>query len=204
MSYSNDTAVQRSLSSWDRLVQTFLKLKPGADVDFLAQQFNEKYSRTSGVTYLVSLRPFVNMHLYTDTGEPKGLKTVRMFQCIALIIFVIVCINYVNLVTARATKRHREIGLKKVVGAKKWQLFLQLISEAVALFVIAIVVALLLNFALLPLYNQLSGKEITFRLFNINVLWGLFHDAVGCCYFSGSLSGIPAGIVQTGKCCTSL
>ena len=147
---------------------SFIKVKPDTDVALIAQQITElQTSQRAFRTF--SLQPLVNLHLYNLQGEPTGMKTVRLFQWIALIILVIACINYVNLVTARASKRHKEIGLKKVVGAKKWQLFLQLISEAVILFAIAILTALVLNVLLTPAYEPLSGKEIVFRLFDLNV-----------------------------------
>ena len=147
---------------------SFLRVQSGTDVAQLAQQVTEKQTSQKNFRTF-TLQPLVNLHLYSIQGEPAGLKTVRLFQWIALIILVIACINYVNLVTARASKRHREIGLKKVLGAKKRQLFLQLISEAVILFVIAIFVAIILNLILLPAYNQLSGKEIVFGWFDSNV-----------------------------------
>jgi predicted lysophospholipase L1 biosynthesis ABC-type transport system permease subunit len=87
-----------------------------------------------------------------------------LFQWIALIILVIACINYVNLLTARASKRHREIGLRKIVGARTFGLFLQLMSEAVVLFVFAIFIALLLNMCLQAPFAEISGKEINISL----------------------------------------
>jgi ABC-type antimicrobial peptide transport system permease subunit len=113
------------------------------------------------------------MHLYSLLGEPAGIRTVRMFQWVALVILVIACINYVNLVTARASKRHREIGLKKVHGAGKFQLFMQLISEAAIMFIIAVLFALALNKLLLPFYNSLSGKEFELGFFDVNV-WKIY------------------------------
>jgi hypothetical protein len=100
------------------------------------------------------------LHLYTLDGEAAGIKTVWIFTWIAGTILVIACINYVNLVTARSSKRNREVGLKKILGARKSKLFFQLMTEAVVLFLIAIVIAVFLNILLAGMFNQLSGKEI--------------------------------------------
>ncbi len=170
-SYALDTAsyYNKILNTWNGCeFLSFLKLKPGTEVKSLAKQVTDKQTTLQGIRSF-SLQPLVNMHLYTVDGEPAGIKTVRLFQWIALIILVIACINYVNLITARASKRHREIGLKKIIGAQKTGLFMQLIGEAVILFAIAGIIAVLLNITLMPAYNQLSGKNIVFGLFDGNI-----------------------------------
>ena len=173
---------------------SFIRVKQGTDMAYMAQHLNGKQSEMWQTFRWFLLQPMANLHLYTLDGQPAGIKTVRLFQWIALIIFVIACINYVNLVTARASKRQREIGLKKVLGAKKWQLFLQLISEAAVLFVIAIFVALILNLMLLPLYYPLSGKEITFGLFDVNI-WMVY---IGMLVAVISLAGMyPAWLLAS-------
>ena len=164
----------RMLNNWDGCeFLSFLRIRPGSDVTGLVDQMNAKQPEQIKSMRSFSLQPLVNMHLYSIKGEPAGAKTVSLFQWIALIILVIACINYVNLVTARASKRHREIGLKKIIGAKKRELFFQLINEAVILFIFAVVIAFLLNIILLPAYNVLSGKEIAFGLFDVNI-WGVY------------------------------
>jgi len=174
--YDIDTASYYNsiLNTWNGAeFLSFMRVQKGSDVSQLATQLFEKQPEQWQTFRSFLIHPLVNMHLYDIQGEPAGLKTVRLFQWIALIILVIACINYVNLVTARASKRHREIGLKKVIGAKKRQLFLQLINEAVVLFVFAILIAYILNITLMPAYNQLSGKEIAFGWFDVNV-WGIY------------------------------
>ena len=164
----------RVLGSWDGAeFFSFVRLKPKTDVNYLAQQLFEKQPENMRAFRSFLFQPLVKQHLYNIQGEPVGMKTVRLFQWIALVVLVIACINYVNLVTARATKRFKEIGLKKTLGAKKRELFLQLTGEAVIMFVIAIFIALILNLVLMSAYNQLSGKEITIKLFDVNV-WGVY------------------------------
>lgn len=151
---------------------SFLRLKPGTDVKRLAEAVTEKQTVLQNIRSF-TLQPLVNLHLYSLDGEPAGIKTVRIFQWIAVIILCIACVNYVNLVTARSSKRHREIGLRKVVGARKPRLFGQLIAEAVVLFVIAVAIAAVLNMLLLPAYNQLAGKTISLNWFNPG-MWSIY------------------------------
>ena len=196
----------RVLNVWDGAeFRSFIRVKPGTDVAHIAQQLFGKQPEMWQQYRSFLFQPLVNMHLYSFQGEPIGVKTVQLFQWIAIVIFVIACINYVNIVTARASKRHREIGLKKIIGAKRWELFGQLVNEAAILFVIAIIIAFVLNVLLLPAYNMLSGKEIVFGLFDGNV-WGvyaiMFLAVVGLAgiypaYLLASFK--PSNVIQSAK-----
>jgi ABC-type antimicrobial peptide transport system permease subunit len=169
--YAIDTAsyYNQILNTWQGCeFLSFLKVKKGTDVVQLASQITEKQTVGQGWRSF-GLQPLVNMHLYSLEGEPAGIKTVRLFQLIAFVILIIACINYVNLLTARASKRHREIGMKKIIGARKYGLFTELIGEAVIMFIFAIAVAIVLNVCLLNAYNIISGKEFTFSLFDVKI-----------------------------------
>ncbi|MDR2231665.1 MAG: ABC transporter permease [Tannerella sp.] len=172
----SSTYLNQKLTSFDGAeFYTILKIHPGADLkqitDDIYNKQPEMYRTQMQRSY--TLQPFMNSHLYSMKGEPTGVRNVRMFEWIAIIVLLIACINYVNLVTARASKRYKEIVLRKVLGAKKVKLFMQLIGEAVVLFVIAVIVALFLNFLLKTPYNMLSGKEIQFDIFNLNI-WTVY------------------------------
>jgi len=166
----------RMLNSFDGAeFTTILKIHPGADLKKITENIYNKQPEVYRTQVLrnFTLQPFMNSHLYSMTGEPTGIRNVRMFEWIAIIVLVIACINYVNLVTARASKRYKEIVLKKVLGAKKVKLFMQLTGEAVILFVISLIVALLLNLLLQNPYNMLSGKEIHVGIFNLDI-WTVY------------------------------
>jgi len=178
---------------------SFIRVKPGTDVSSISKHLNGKQSEIYQTFCRFLLQPMVDLRLYGLDGAPAGIKTVRLFQWIALVIFVIACINYVNLVTARASKRQREIGLRKIIGAKKRRLFLQLINEGAILFVIAIGVAIVLNLMLLPLYYPLSGKEITFELTDVNI-WMVY---IGMLVAVIALAGLyPAYLLSSFKAST--
>ncbi|MFC3200120.1 ABC transporter permease [Parapedobacter deserti] len=124
-------------------------------------------------TLVYLLQPLKDVHLYNAKGEDAGMQQVRIFALIAGIILLIACINYVNLVTARSTRRSKEVSVRKVVGAGRQHLFWQFISESLVVFLIATVLAIGITYAAMPLYNILSGKEMIFSLVDSRV-WLLF------------------------------
>ncbi len=113
--------------------------------------------------------PLERIHLYHSDGSEGGASTVRMFMIISILILIIACINYVNLSTARSMLRAKEVSLRKIVGAARLQLFLQFIIETLLLFVFAIVIALMLVYLLLPLFNQVSGKNIAINFADVQI-----------------------------------
>ena len=95
---------------------------------------------------------------------------VRVFLIVAIIVLLIACINYVNLITARAVKRSKEISMRKIIGAGKAELFIQFLSESLLTFLIALIVATGIIYLVMPLYNTLSGKSMMFKPWSPNVL----------------------------------
>jgi putative ABC transport system permease protein len=137
--------------------QTFLLTKPGISANNLEAKILKLHlSHDPGSTdthYL--LLPITKTHLYNADMTDNGITTVRIFIIIALLILVIACINYVNLSTARAMLRSKEISMRKIVGAAKTQLFLQFIVETTLLFSLAAVLSIMLIYILMPAFNQL-------------------------------------------------
>lgn len=123
---------------------------------------------TKNLTYI--LLPLKKVHLYDAQGKEQGMATVRIFFLVAVIILFIACINYVNLVTARAIKRAKEISVRKIAGAGNWHLFLQFMCETLLLILVSLVVATMIIYLTIPLYNQISAKQIQFSFFNGGVL----------------------------------
>jgi len=112
----------------------------------------------------LALQPFAESYLHNnlDNGKPNGgrIEYVRLFSIIAVFILLIACINFMNLTTARSVKRAREIGVRKVVGALRSSLIWQFISESLLITAMAVVVSLVLLVLLLPLFNQITQKQI--------------------------------------------
>jgi len=145
---------------------TFLLFKPGFSFDGFAEKLKQIHLKIkpddTDADYL--LLPLSKMHLHRADGSDGGYSTVRMFFIIAILILVIACINYVNLSTARSMLRAKEVSLRKIVGAGRAQLFFQFIIETVVLFLFATVLGLGLVYVLLPLFNEISGKELILNL----------------------------------------
>jgi len=141
---------------------TWLQLQAGKSPVDLAVKLRNIHLRNkpddTDLTYL--LQPLADTHLYHSDGTDGGIETVRMFLIIALLILSIACINYVNLSTARAILRSKEVSMRKIVGAAKSQLFLQFLVETVLVFFLTTAFALALMYAILPVFNQISGKSL--------------------------------------------
>lgn len=184
----------------------YIMLKPGTDPKALEAKlpaFLEKYNGTEmknsqmvPTLFLESLR---DVYLRSERdGQQKGnITNVYIFSIVAAFILLIACINFINLTTARATERAKEVGIRKVVGAEKAQLTRQFIGESVLICLMAFLLSILFSALLLPLFNQLAGKTIATGIFaNPDYLFILLLSAIGI----GLLAGLyPAFVLSSFK-----
>ncbi len=140
------------------------------------------------------LMPFTSVHLYaTPNGTFARLTTlgdikyIYVFSAIALFIIVLACVNFINLSTAQASKRAKEVGVRKVLGSLKIQLIKQFLSEAFLYSMLATVIALILVLALLGPFNTVAGKSLAFGVIFTGNSW-LF--ILGLCLLTGLLAGL--------------
>ncbi|MBO0930846.1 ABC transporter permease [Fibrella aquatilis] len=121
--------------------------------------------RQKGNNLSLHLQPLTDIHLHGDfTGDlsPVGdIRYVYLFGAIALFMLLIACINFMNLSTATATKRAREVGVRKVMGSSKWGLVGQFMGESVLLTVVSLLLAVGLVWATLPFFGRLAGKTLS-------------------------------------------
>ncbi len=174
--FSNLSAAKRPEQWWSANFITYLLLKDGSDIQPLKTQISRymadidksELKLPSGQYLTYHLEPLTSIHLHSDLSdglEPNGSITyIYIMLLVAILILVIACVNYVNLSIAQSADRGAEIGIRKVMGAAKHQLFRQFIGESVFVAVIAVVLAFGLAFLLLPLFNQVSGKQFTFNV----------------------------------------
>lgn len=124
--------------------------------------------RKSGNDIGLYLQPLTDIHLYSDAvydlSESGDIKYVYIFGAVAVIMLVIACINFMNLSTAGASKRAREVGVRKVMGSEKKELVLQFLLESVMMTSVALILATIFGFLGLPLFNKLSGKDLSMQL----------------------------------------
>ena len=134
----------------------------------ISKIFRDKKGETAKDNFF-TLQSLKTLHLLTADGNTGALRMVQVFLVVAVLILLIACINYVNLSTARAMLRSKEVSMRKITGASKMQLFLQFITESAVLFLFAAVISFIAIYLLLPLYNSISGKNLVFDLKNANV-----------------------------------
>ncbi|HTI89137.1 MAG TPA: ABC transporter permease [Puia sp.] len=132
---------------------------------------------TLAVPAAISVQPLEKIHLYShyrnDYSGQGNISYVRILSLVALFILIIACINFMNLATALSGVRAKEVGLRKTIGALRRQLVLQFIGESMLLSFIALVLALLLVYTALPLFNELAGKSIPFNLLSPRLALGV-------------------------------
>ncbi|TSD66920.1 FtsX-like permease family protein [Inquilinus sp. KBS0705] len=181
-SYDGKNVVSSMDADWSAFAfQTYLLVKGEVNTTVLEKKLQAIHERQkpedAPVPYLT--QPLLKMHLYQADGTDGGFSTVRTFAIVALMILIIACINYVNLSTARSMLRAKEVSMRKIIGAGKFQLFMQFMVETALLFGIAAIFALLLMFVLLPYYNQFSGKQLTFSLSSYNIWLSIGLTMIG-------------------------
>jgi putative ABC transport system permease protein len=161
---------------WSANYQTFFVLHPNANVNAVQEKTNEIVMKavasgpsSPGDYVRYNFMPLTDIYLRSPyVGEPEILSDILyiyIFSGIALLILIIACINYINLATAKAADRAREVGIRKVVGAMRRQLFTQFIGESVIITLFSYLVAIFLAETLLPLFNSLTGKNFGFSIF---------------------------------------
>jgi putative ABC transport system permease protein len=179
---------EREYTSWSWEARTYMLLQENADWQDFAGRIsgfvNEHDKRTDQEVFL-HVRPLSRIHLYALRGTDP-IVYIYIFLIIALAILIIACINFINLSTARANTRAKEIGLRKVVGAEKGHIVRQFLGESILYAAVALVLALVLVFLFLPAFNSLAGKQLTLDLAgNLSILFVL----AGILLFTGLVSG---------------
>ncbi len=180
---------------------TYLLMTEGADLS----AFNEKLNRFSldqanniGDDRIVADR-MKDIHLYSNKAyEPEvngNARSVYFLLVIAISILVIAWINYVNLSTARAINRAREVGIRKVIGSLRIQLIWQFLSESFLVSLLAAALSLVIIYMALPVIINLSGQTLPVNIFATIDFWYLF---VGILFFGSILSGLyPAFVLSS-------
>ena len=206
-----------SLSSWHLTRQTwsnlgfytYLLLNKNADPNQLEKKFPQLVAehvvpeiqhdmgvslaeaRKSVNTFIFSLQPLTDIHLHSHTKyelEPNGdIQYVYIFSALALFILLLACVNFTNLSTARAVKRAREVGIRKVLGSLKKQLIVQFLSESVLLTFLSMLIAFGLLFLVLPYFNQVANRQIPFSFF---ISYQSILAMISLVFITGIVAGI--------------
>jgi predicted permease len=149
---------------------TYIQLRPDANPNLVDQKIRhfleklDKDEKPGTFTQELALQRFDQVYLHSNFKEGKidggRIEYVHLFSIVAVFILLIACINFMNLTTARSVKRAKEIGVRKAVGAVRSVLIKQFISESLLLTAMAVMVSLFIVAAILPLFNQVTQKQI--------------------------------------------
>ena len=149
-------------------VPSYLKLVPGHNKAAVEKKMNDVLIRhgaaamnAEGIHKTLSLEPVKDIYLKSDVGQKPRISYLYIVGAIALFILLIACINFMNLSTAKASRRATEIGIRKTLGALRSSLIRQILGEAMVTVVIAIIISLMLTRLALPFFNQLTNKNIS-------------------------------------------
>jgi putative ABC transport system permease protein len=187
---------------------TYFTVQEGTDIDQLNQTIAGLIQRKSNGSHrTLFLRPYAEKYLYGtyENGVQSGgrIMYLRLFSLIALFILIIACINFMNLSTAKASRRVKEVGIKKVVGAGRRTLIVQYLSESLLMTVLSLGIALLIVSLLLPHFSAITGRELTLepdiRLIVSLLLITLFTGLVSGSYPALYLSGFNPTTVLKGR-----
>jgi len=188
------------LSFWfNNYLYTYVLLREGTSPEETEKKFSGFLTKYMGAdvtkvlgpdtdindVFQLKLYPLLDIHLYPAQEfeiEPQGsISSVYLFSAIAFLILIIACINFMNLSTARASKRAREVGIRKTVGAHRRQLRGQFLGESVLLAFMALILAVLLIRLFIPVFNSISGKFLSmgmlFQVSNWIILIGIALSA---------------------------
>ena len=142
-------------------------------------------------------RPFSDGYLYGNYEDGKQIRGrieyVRLFSIIAIFILLIACINFMNLATAKASRRAKEIGVKKAIGAKRKTLIFQFLSESMLMASAALLVAILLVLLFLPQFNEITGKQLDLPFTGV-----LIGSVLGIVAFTGLVAGSYPALYLSG------
>lgn len=175
---------------------TYVKLAANADPSAVEKKLTSIQARTHKDATNPSdfrLQPLSEIHLNAVEGNESAGKQVGMMGVVALLLLSIGCINYVNLTTARATRRSKEIGIRKVVGAGSQQLAMQLLVESLLTLSLSLILSIGLLQGILPFYANITGKSGHFSLFDPQ-MWQILLGTLTFCFV---LAGVyPAFLIS--------
>ena len=188
---------------------TYIILKEGSNVVAVNEKikdFVKAKNKESNVALF--LQPYSERYLQGrfENGKPAGgrIEYVRLFSVIAVFILLIACINFMNLSTARASRKAKEVGIKKSIGAQRQSLIIQYLSESMVTAVLSLIVAIGVVWLLLPSFNLITDKHIVFDLANPELLLWLtsitnFTGLIAGSYPAIFLSGFKPAAVLKGE-----
>jgi len=187
---------------------SYVQMQAGADLESVRTRlidFFKRHTPETGVSIEgreYDFEPVSDIYLKSEVyGQVPNIRRVMTFALIGLFILLIALVNYVNLVTARATQRLKEVGVRKAIGARKGQLVVQFLTESFYFCLVAFLVAVVSASLFLPAYSDLVNETLSFHpLADLNLVLLLFAVAL----FTGALSGLYPAVMLSAMRPTNL
>jgi len=186
---------EEELQNWgSNNYATYLLMPEGYDIERLKRQLDPFIDRHLGETYSertkLKIQRLTDIHLHSHLDSEleanSDIAYVYIFSVIAFFVLLIACINFMNLATARSAGRAREVGLRKVVGARRGQVIQQFLNESIIMAFMALVLAVIMVALVLTPFNHFIQRDLSLNLFkNPGILLGF----MGICLFVGVVSG---------------
>jgi putative ABC transport system permease protein len=168
-------------------------------IEHIMEKYYGKQNKAMGFDGLHFLQPLTDIHLHSDLiaeiNANGSITALRIFIAIAIFLLLVACINYINLTTATSFRRAKEIGIRKVVGAERRQLMGQFLSESVLITVMALILAIGIALAVLPLFNQLAGTALSASTY---LSWRLLIGILAFVLVLGAFAGLYPAIYLSG------
>ncbi|MFQ5568696.1 MAG: ABC transporter permease [Rhodothermales bacterium] len=190
-------------SYWWPSVYTYVLLSEHVSAEQIQEQLPAFSARhrdaEEASTFIPALEPLYDLHLRSEAEAGAGTggsqAMVNTFTLIALAILLLACINFMNLSTARSARRAREVGVRKCIGARRIHLVVQFLGESLLMSLVALVLAVGLVELLLPLFNDLTAKNLSVGYAGNKVFWG---GLVALIVFTGLVAGSYPALVLSG------
>jgi putative ABC transport system permease protein len=198
------------LAKWGSFsVNMFVMLKPNVSMDATNVKLKNFLTKASGKDTKdeIFLQPYGDGYLYGHfrNGKQDGgrIEYVKLFTLVASFVLLIACINFMNLTTARSSKRSKEVGIRKVVGAERKTIIMQFMGEATLLTLFSVALSLVLVWVSLPYFNQLTSKHLSINFGDPSFVFMLVGVTLITIFISGSYPALflsalkPVSILKT-------
>lgn len=171
-----DIAGEDFMNNWiTTRLETFILLCDNHSVSEVEKKVNDVLASHSSqeTERSLELEQFSKIHLYSEVTTHGDINNIYLFLAIGILILIIASINFMNLATARSARRANEVGLRKVVGARKWQLIKQFLGESIFISFLALLIALFLVDNILPVFKNLTEQALFMPAFSEWTFYGV-------------------------------
>ncbi|GAB4031772.1 ABC transporter permease [Spirosoma gilvum] len=192
--YNEWMASDESWGGISSAIQCFVRLRPGvvpAQVEQVLPAYVSKYRPTSKNIHHYKLQPLAEIHFDARYGAAMTKTNLWVLGCIGLFLIITACVNFINLATAQALKRSKEVGVRKVLGGVRTQLFWQFITETGIITFFALLIALICSTTLIPFVNEWFRSQLSLNLLsNLPLATFIVVLMVFVTLFSGAYPGL--------------